>query len=672
MTRRLALPSRKALLFALLQAAVLTLLFWAVFAAGFERINLKAPSVEPAGAGFKGTIDLGEKSLGQAASWLVFVRAVQGKEGRGAADVVLNGTKLEPVEPVMGSSREAFAPVPAGLLRPGSNDVEVAAAENDWAPAEIRLQNYYGYASGILNLVLVARRAAAGRGLSWPALAVIFLVLLVCQAVRARNPRIARVERVHIVLKALAVAALIGVAAVPFLTEYRLIYLANRVWLFLVALNFSVVAAASKEISRRVKRDLGVEALAAKPSRRRIVSLAIPAVIFLFFLSSMLAVKDRFGGNYSRFLRIEEKRLEAFAPLYFPSGPDGRIQADVLPLEGYDGEFNYFMAFDPFLSKFKSRPSQYAAFIDEPAYRYGRIGFPLLVKLFSADRPERYPKTIVWLIVLSHFFAAFFFLKIILALGRHPFWTFLSLLVPGFYYSLHWGLPESVGLVFLLAGLYTYLKDRPVWAAGLFAASLLIRETGFIVVLAAAGYEVLKKKNFKKAGVIACSVVPYLAWRGFLTVRLFDIYGWKAFFFSPGDFTIPFTGFFDLYSHLAARDYAEVFVRTAAVYPVLLAAIFAFAVYFFLKDRGPLSGALLLYALVSVCLNYEMIWSGIGNGIRGTFEAFVFLILAMLAWKGEWTAGRKYAAAGFFAAVFVFLFFLMDISEFFRAAFRIW
>jgi LPXTG-site transpeptidase (sortase) family protein len=68
------------------------------------------------------------------------------------------------------------------------------------------------------------------------------------------------------------------------------------------------------------------------------------------------------------------------------------------PDGGYDGQFFYFMTFDPFLTAFRHEPQRYGEYIDFPPYRYGRIGFSLLTKVFSGDRPAWYPATMVALV----------------------------------------------------------------------------------------------------------------------------------------------------------------------------------------------------------------------------------------------------------------------------------
>jgi hypothetical protein len=344
----------------------------------------------------------------------------------------------------------------------------------------------------------------------------------------------------------------------------------------------------------------------------------------------------------------------------------------IAPLENYDGQFNFFMAFDPFLSKYKTTPQTYRLIVDEPAYRFGRIGFPLLVKLFSFDNPVYYPKTIIWLIVASHFLGAFFLLQIILVFKKSPLWTFLYLLVPGFYYSLNLGLPESISMVFILAGLFCYLRERVFGTAVLLAISFFFRETGFLVAAALMGIEVFQKRNFRRAVLIGSSLGPYFLWRIFLTIRLFEVTGWKTLFFSPGDFTVPFLGLKDLLTQIAKGGYFRLVVPTAIAYSILLTLVFILSLIIFFKHKNIFSLGLLLFSLVSVSLEYKMIWVGMENGIRGTYEVFVFLILAFLFRKEDWTPRLKYAAFGLWAGVFIFQFMIMNLSNYFRSAFFFW
>ena len=85
----------------------------------------------------------------------------------------------------------------------------------------------------------------------------------------------------------------------------------------------------------------------------------------------------------------------------------------------------YMMAFDPFMSAFKDNPRRYDEVVDTPPYRYTRIGYSLLTKLFAWNQPLRFPRTMIWLILASHFVAALALGAIIRHHGGHPAWALL-------------------------------------------------------------------------------------------------------------------------------------------------------------------------------------------------------------------------------------------------------
>jgi len=638
----------------------------------FERLSLKATAVIASAAETSGNISLSKELAGRESPWILFLRIRCEEKRPRAGDVFLNGVKLGVIRFGSKALEEISMDVPVTIVLGEANDIQISSGERDWSVEEMRFQNFYGFARGLFNVILIPGTARSYSRLSWLSLGALFLTLFSLKIVRVGLPKVPRLEPADRLFKTLFVVLLAGAVVLPFATKYRLLSSANRIWLFVILLNFAATIAFLKAFAHWVRAGFEARALESNPGKKRIVSLVLSAVICLFFLSCMLGIKRHFGGNYSRFLRIEEKRLEAFGPLYFPLDRAGEIRAGLAPLDGYDGEFNYFMAFDPFLSKYKNDPRVYSRFIDEPAYRFGRIGFPLLIKLFSLDNPTLYPKAIVWLIVASHLFGSFFLLKILLFFKKNPFWTFLYILVSGFYYSLQWGLGESIGMAMVLAGLYGYLKGLLPWTTALLAASLFIRESGLLVILAIMAFEVFQWRNFKRALVIGISVVPYLLWKGFLTYRLFEINGWKTFTLGPADLTLPFSGILDLFSHICVGDYDRPFVSTAVIYACLLSILFFFSLVLFFKKKNVLSLSLLLFSVLSVSLNYAMVWVGIGGGIRLTTEAFVFLIPAYLSQKDSLKPSLKFVFAGFFAVIFVFNFFVMDINEYFRTAFLIW
>jgi hypothetical protein len=100
------------------------------------------------------------------------------------------------------------------------------------------------------------------------------------------------------------------------------------------------------------------------------------------FLRHKLHVDYR--GNYSGFLQLSLERFD-HNPLVMDR-PEIRRAVLLLDNSGYDGQFMYYMTFDPFMRRFDS----YRSVVDYPPYRFGRIGFSLMTKIASGDRWRRY------------------------------------------------------------------------------------------------------------------------------------------------------------------------------------------------------------------------------------------------------------------------------------------
>ena len=817
---------------ALLKALVPAVLFGLTVTWGLHRENLAIGLDRDSSEGTVGRFAAAEAQAGPRGLRLLCLRFRTDSADGASGDVVLNETTIGGIGIAGRGVKDFVLEVPQGIVRTGPNVFRVRNGDRAGIVEDVRLRDYYGQGGGLVKYVLVPREGGPARAPSWILAAGMFLILFLLAKVRPAAPMSARLGRVHGAFRIAVGLLLLGAAVLPFLTRYRLLLSAKNLPLFIVLLNVSPAVTLFKRIVPRLRSDFAAPALAANPRRRLAVAVILPALVTLFFVSTMSAVKGFFGGNYSRFLRIDAQRLEEFGALFWtpllfensdfeagtlrnwdsegsvfrgqpvrwpvPSGgsgggtgsdrlgfrgieiggaetgavggerapgrlasmafiirsgaigflaggpadggtsdgdkvalevegkvvlttapegeggrmrpyawnvrpwigktarvliivdsppgePAGRLSADwfhydrgsgvreeVVPWGDYDGQFNYFMAYDPFLSRFKDDPRTYDLFIDEPAYRYGRIGFPLLAKAASLDNPRDYPKAMIWLIVLSHFAGAFFFLRILLFFGRHPLWTLTYLLVPGFYYSLYVGLPESLCLALCLAALWFYLRDRRLSAAVPAAAAMFFRETAAVLILSLAAIEMFRKRRPGRAILYAGALAPYVLWKAFVTWRLFAANGVKSLTISPTDFTAPFMGFADLLARIFNGTYPRSDAATSLVYVVLLTALFGLSLFLLLKERTALTLAFALFSLLAVSLNYGMVWLGPLNGIRLTSEAFLFGFVAVLArpksakpvWDRVWIA--------FCAAVFLFNFFLTNVSPFFRSAFIVW
>jgi len=378
----------------------------------------------------------------------------------------------------------------------------------------------------------------------------------------------------------------------------------------------------------------------------------------------MLHTLDSFNGNYSGFLRLRERRVDKIPFL------TKDLRTDLLLKEqgGYDGQWYYYIAFDPFLNRFSAEPQKYHEILDAPPYRLGRIGFPLLTKILSRDHPPKFPKTMVLLILGFNLVGAAFFLKILEIYGRSPYWTLLYLLIPSTTACLNLGVPEAMAMAMLLGGLYFYLRGKFALSVLFFSYSLLVRETGVLFLLVLMFLELFKERRPKVALMMASSVVPYLGWKLFLTWRLFGEYGWETLYYSPGDFTFPFGGVFDLYVTNWSKSSS---ISGLLFFPALVILNFLFSLVFLRQRRNIFSLALFGYCLLHLSLNYHKIWGHIRDLERTMSDGFLFLMLAFFALPSESKPTLRYSFLAAVVLLLAYKLFYSPIAPSFQAGFNL-
>jgi hypothetical protein len=361
--------------------------------------------------------------------------------------------------------------------------------------------------------------------------------------------------------------------------------------------------------------------------RKIVVPILAISCVFLFFVCSMLYTLKTYEGNYSGFLHIREDRLEK--NLLLQNNPQLRDSL-IVSKRGYDGQFFYFVAFDPFLTWNLTKDWQFKRIgIDAPPYRYGRIGYPVLTRIFSLNQPSRFPRTMIYLILASHLVSAFFLFKIVRLYNRNPFWILLYIVVPGFSTSLELALPESIAAAFLLGGIVFYLQKRFPITTILFAISILIRETSIIFVLVTACYEVLRNKNLRTGLVLSLPVIPYFFWRCYLTWKLFILYGWETLFYSPKILATPFSGIIRAISF--GNDLGPAEKQCVMIIAAFICIMLIFAFIEIFRMPSPFSFSLLAYSLLYISLDYEKVWGHTKSIERTTYEGFLLCVLIFLS-----------------------------------------
>ena len=366
----------------------------------------------------------------------------------------------------------------------------------------------------------------------------------------------------------------------------------------------------------------------------QVASAACALLFIVVAFGSVLAGRLSYHGSYSGFLHVSRETFDR-NPL-LKDRDDVRRSLVLEDGDGYDGQFFYYAVYDPFLRRFRDRPAEYRAFIDVPPYRFGRIGYSWLAKAFSANRWQWYPPTMVWLVFLSIVACAVILGLMAVDAGLTPALAALVVLVPGFWQSLQYGLPEPIAAATLLAG-YLCVSRRWWYGAGLlFALSLLIRETGILFVLSVAGAALVSERPRDIARFLLLSLGAVCLWRLYVGWMLFSDWGVEAFLLNPHDFGPPFSGIIKLWSMIARGQYypgVSDLSRAAIWYPVLLAVAATFAAVAAVAAPSAASIAAACYAAIAVSLNFDNIWVHVGNAQRGTFELFVMLALVSLGFR---------------------------------------
>lgn len=578
---------------------------------------------------------------------VLIVRAT-GSDRPARLDVRVNGNLVATAELRPRTSVRLDVHVPGSLPAEGALDLSSAPG---WRLDYLEAGNLHGFSSGVFNAVIAP---AGGGGYPKPAAWLILLLLPALTLLRSIRwwgpPALPRTVRAASLVLGAAVLALVLVA--PIVSRFAVVLELPTYRLCLVLLYLAPAVDAYRAgrawLARRWRA-------AAVNLDSAVVALAISG----FFVGVAVHGVKEHEGNYSGFLYLTPPF--AAAPV-LDDQPELR-RSLVLARSGYDGQFMFLMAFDPFLTRLD--PPQYSQVVDSPAYRYGRIGFSALTRLVSGGNPAAFTFTMVWLVVLGHVAAGFFLLLLARQAGASPWQALAYVLVPGFLVSVARALPEPITAALLLAGLWAWLGSRTRVAIACWSLSLLVRETGIILILAVVAHGLWTRRPRRDSLWLLTSFVPMVAWRLYVGWRLAPAFGARAWWDNPDDLTLPLLGFVRLWRiNDAAHGLGQAY---NVVFPLLLIAAAVLAIAVWKARPGPAAGAAVAYALLAVSLDYRQIWSWLGNGERGTYEAFLLLLVATLP-AHRLPRRLRWALAAFAAALFVYDFSYATHCTWFRPA----
>src|SRR5579872_148817 len=224
---------------------------------------------------------------------------------------------------------------------------------------------------------------------------------------------------------------------------------------------------------------------------------------------------------------------------------DPRCNCDLSQF-GYDGQFSYYIALDPEHARY---------YMDDPAYRYGRILYPAAARVLALGRSDLVPDTLILINLLALAGGTLALAVWLRRSGFSPWPALLFGLYPGLFVSLQRDLTEPLAYALVALGIYLFDaagRRRLLWAGISFGLAALARETTLVfagtyalgVLLGGSPGDGWRRRVGENwTGVVLfldLALIPTLLYRGFLFVWLGQV-GVPA---SNGPTLIPLQGLF--------------------------------------------------------------------------------------------------------------------------------
>ncbi len=206
---------------------------------------------------------------------------------------------------------------------------------------------------------------------------------------------------------------------------------------------------------------------------------------------------------------------------------------------GYDGQFVYRLALDPFTRE----RTAYGITLDNPPYRQQRIGLPLTARVVHGT--TRLPLSVSLLLVNAVALLAAAWAGAILAqrLGRNALWGVAVGLSPALVVAVTRDLTEPLATALLLAGLVAWTGRRTPLAIVAFTAAALTRETTVAALFGLGLWEAYvavrgpgRARALARGAALLVPVAAVAAWQA----HLHDVWGRLPLRATEGDIGLPF------------------------------------------------------------------------------------------------------------------------------------
>jgi hypothetical protein len=171
---------------------------------------------------------------------------------------------------------------------------------------------------------------------------------------------------------------------------------------------------------------------------------------------------------------------------------------------GYDGQFYYYIAADPF----GARP-----YLDNAAYRYSRPVYPLAAKVVALDRESALPWSLLLVGIAGAALGTWALATFVLRRGVSAWYGAVFGVYPGLFQGVSHDLVEPLAYGIVALGLLAWFRERPrLWtAAACFGLAGATRETTLLFPVVIGLWLALRDRRLRDSAVmLGVSLAPYI------------------------------------------------------------------------------------------------------------------------------------------------------------------
>ena len=293
---------------------------------------------------------------------------------------------------------------------------------------------------------------------------------------------------------------------------------------------------------------------------------------------------------------------------------------------GYDGQFFYTIALDPFDTQ------GFGRHVDVPAYRYQRIAYPLLAGLLSFGDCDNVPASLVTVNVLALVLGTLLMAMVFQSKGMSPWYSLFYPCISGLLIATLRDLSAPLAMTCMVAAFFFYDRQRPLWLTLSLGLGLLARETTLAIVPFLFVDTVFVRKRYRLLLPIGLAVATFAGWQAYM----FFHFGRPSWGGGSRNFGPPFQA---MIAHIKSvipstqppiweKVYLLLFVATAVV-------CLAMAVRELFRSRSPVSFCFLGFS-VQPFLMSKYVWVEPWSYGRVLVAAPILAMLAFAQSRSRW------------------------------------